>query len=519
MGLFRQQRGQIIRRLAWLLLLLPAAATAQDSPPSACGCSDLPAIQDRIQRLNGVIGLVQKVLSEDPPGTPAKQETWTDTQNNIRSYIQAMQLQNLTVSSDNTLFNNAPDPFCGAQVQAPTACLGEDYAVHQKVHQQSCQAGRWSFQSPWLAETMLQEEIAALQAEVSFLQAHLKCTPAKTTVAPVSAPVQQAATCPAFQLNVQTLTVSALNTAGLAEQSQRSLNGGNGVFIPLMVNDDGSFQGSGSGSGGGSVASVTGGQSRMTPMQASTVNMQASGVIQPGSCSVQPCQPDVMHLLLSGNSSRGGAANLQFDLPAYVGGMAQRTLLAMGPVNSAMVVTLLQGYNGAPALPQGSSVLYSLNQCKAASAAPANSNDLGVVIPGLEGGVPLSNGIKPGFTNTPPGNLKVAVNESLQLSDSTPAPAPHLLVAVNESLQASDASPQPAPHLAVTVTESVQMSDAQSPLFSPVVINLNETIHITDKPVPPAMISVNESIHISDAPLPSVVSPKIPRNPEDKPKK
>jgi len=505
MGLFRQHYDpeQVIGRLrqfAWLLLLLlPAAAAAQDNSPSACTCSDVPVIQDRIQKLNGAIGLVQKILSEDPAGTPAKQETWNDTQNSIRSYIRALQIQNLTVSSDNTLFNNAADPFCDAQVQAPSACLNEDYAVHQKVHEQSCQAGRWSFQSPWLAETMLKEEISALQEEVGFLQAHLKCTPAKS-VPPVTAQVSQvAAACPAFQLNVQTLTVSALNTAGLAEQSQRSLNGGNGVFIPLMVNDDGSFQGSGSGSSGGSVASVTGGQNRMTPMQASTINMQASGVIQPGNCSAQPCQPDVMHLMLSGNSSRGGAANLQFDLPAYVGGMAQRTLLAMGPINSNMVVTLLQGNNGSPELPVGSSVLYSLSQCKMATVTPGDGSNLGVVIPGLEGNIAAASDPKLPVT--------IHVNEIIHTADATPLNL-GLILKVDETIHTADVTPV-NPGLILQVNETIHTADAVTPPAdtSHVAVTVNESIHLSDAvPAGANMIhqsgTINETVHVADTPQP-----------------
>jgi hypothetical protein len=521
MGLFRQQHGpgQVIglRQFAWLLfLLLPTVVAAQDSPPSACTCSDIPAIQDRIQKLNGAKAMVAKVLSEAPADAPAKQETWAETQTLIASYIQAMQMQNLTVSSDTSLFNGAADPFCDAQPNAPSGCMAEDYAVHQKVHEQSCQAGHWAFQTPWLATTMLQEEITALQAEIDFLQKHLQCTPAKS-VPQVSALVPAAA-CPAFQLNVQTLTVSALAAGGLSEQSQLSINGGNGANVPIVVNDDGSFQGSGSGSEGGSAGTSVGAQNRMTTIPTSMINMQASGVIQPGDCSTQPCQPDVMHLTLSGNSSRGGAATLQFDLPAYVGGQAQRTLLAMGALNSNMVVTLLQGDNGAPALGEGSSVLYSLSQCKAANSTPANNNSLGLAIPGLESGVPPANGVKPGFAQAPPGNVKVAVNESIRMSDSTPPPAPHLLVMVSEPIAASDTTQQPAPHLAVNVNESIQMSDAQSPLLAPAVITITETIHVSDNPVPPAMISVNESIHVLDAGAPTVTTPKNPRQEVGTPK-
>src|SRR2546427_11152095 len=62
-----------------------------------------------------------------------------------------------------------------------------------------------------------------------------------------------------------------------------------------------------------------------------------------------------------------GATQMQFDLSAYVGGSAQRTLLATGIINSGMTVNLLQADDGTPVLPDGSSLLYAQQQCKVAS--------------------------------------------------------------------------------------------------------------------------------------------------------
>jgi len=156
--------------------------------------------------------------------------------------------------------------------------------------------------------------------------------------------------CPEFQLNMQVVTTSAIAMPGaLNEQSGRSLNNGQGITVPLVFHDDGTFEGYGSGSDAGTVRGAAPGET-VSGQFGHAQSIAVSGAIQPGGCNTQPCQPDIMHLTLVGGPSqqitqaqaRGvlnqnlqqatptGAAQLQFDLPAYVGGSAQRTLLAAG---------------------------------------------------------------------------------------------------------------------------------------------------------------------------------------------
>ena len=482
-----------------------------------------------------------------------------------------MQIQNLTSFPDDSLFLGNDDPFCGPQTVDAGVCLNQDFALHQLGHDASCRAGYWTWQASWMEKDMLLEEGNTIEREMQVL---------KETINRLGCDTPKA--CPQFGIIVQNVTTSSVNIPGaLTGQSARSLNNGQGVAIPLTFHKDGSFEGSGSGSDAGS-AMGAGPNEAVSGEFGHSQSMVASGFIRPAACNSQGCQ-DVMHLVLVGGPSsqmrdmhaRGavnrdinqptptGAATLEFDLPAYVGGSAQKTFFATAMLNSYMTVNLVQGNNGTPALPAGSSLLYSLQQCKLGATAPAGGSGAagvvieknkpngdstnagggaGIVIPGLEGvpvkptskpapATPNSNNIGlviPGLESNPTShtqsapqerqsaqsstsaNLQVAVNESLQITDATAPPTSHLVVNVNESLQMADASAPPAPHLLVNVNESLQMSDGQSPVIVPAVVNVSETIHVSDNPVPPAIISVNASIQVVDTGSPTPVTRPVP---------
>ncbi len=177
---------------------------------------------------------------------------------------------------------------------------------------------------------------------------------------------------------MQVVTASGISRPGIAEQSARSLNDGQGILVPITVHPDGTFEGSGSGTDSGSAAAYAAG-GRATSQFGRAVYVQATGVIHPGNCNTQPCTPDTMHLLLSGfggpqtvdaqarfpnysanmsQVTQGGAGAVSFDLPAYSGQSAQKILFSMGPVNSTMSVGIVSGDAAA-----GASVLYAAQQC------------------------------------------------------------------------------------------------------------------------------------------------------------
>ncbi|MGA8090770.1 MAG: hypothetical protein WCA10_26080 [Terracidiphilus sp.] len=332
-----------------------------------------------MQKLEGIRTLVAN-KTKSAAGAIASQQEWTALQGQIRSYLKALQFQDLTTFPDADIFNGSNDPFCGVPAASAGACLDQDFALHQQFHDASCRSGNWTWQTPWTDVTMLQEEVSALQAEIDAIQEtlkHLGCGPGNRIVGKGPSPV-----CPQFMVVVQVITTTAINSAGLTERSARSLNNGQGIQVPLVLHDDGTFEGFGKGVDAGAAAGVTPGEtvrSQFGHIQA----VAASGSIQPGICTSQPCQPDVMHLVLVGGPSqqmtmgqaRGevnrniqqttatGSARLQFDLPAYIGGTAQRSLLANSLINSNMMVGLLQADNGSPALPDGSSLLFAQKQC------------------------------------------------------------------------------------------------------------------------------------------------------------
>ncbi len=183
---------------------------------------------------------------------------------------------------------------------------------------------------------------------------------------------------------VQVVTTTGISSAGMNEESARSLNNGQGIPVPLVLHDDGTFEGSGSGTDAG-IAAGAGPNERVNTRFGHSQTILASGVIHPGSCATQPCQKDTMHLVLVGGPSRQieeaqargllnrdlsnttptGAARLEFDLPAYSGSTAHRTFGPGGMINSNMDVLLLQANDGTPRLPEGSSFLYTQKECTA----------------------------------------------------------------------------------------------------------------------------------------------------------
>lgn len=392
-----------------------------DRQPLACTCSDVARLKDRLQKLTAVELLIAKTLQSTAAATPASLRDWNALQGQIAGYLQAMQIQGLTTFNDSSLFSGNADPFCGTQKVSAGACLDQDFAVHQSGHDASCRAGNWNWQISWTDKAMLQEEAAAIQKEMDWIRETIKklgCGGQPTTTGTSGPGVENPRSCPQFVVMVQNVTTSNMNVPGLNEGSARSLNNGQGVPILLTFHPDGTFDGAGSGTDSGAARGSTPGEV-VNSQFGHAQSMAASGSIRPGSCASQPCQPDVMHLVLVGGPSqqmtqgqaRGqvnrdlsqttatGGARLEFDLPAYIGGSAQKTFMSTPMLNSYMTVNLVQGNNGAPGLPNGRSIRYELQQCKSGPRAPTagGSGGAGIVIPGLEGTNPASNtGGKPG---------------------------------------------------------------------------------------------------------------------------
>jgi hypothetical protein len=355
-----------------------STSTAQPAWLTACGCDDIPPLKDRLQKLDGAKALVGGRLAAVVPGAGATQAKWDSLEASIDSYLKAVQQQGLTNFPQTSLFAPHTDPTCNVVTAPAPNCIDQIFAMHEQAHAASCSAGRWAWQSPWLESAMLTEEADAIQAEIDSIRAtldHMACQQV-TGKAPAS--------CPQFMVIVQVVTTTAISSAGMNEQSARSLNNGQGIPVPLVLHDDGTFEGSGSGTDAG-VAAGAGPNERVNTQFGHSQTILASGVIHLGSCATQPCQKDNMHLVLVGGPSRQieqaqargllnrdlsnttptGSARLEFDLPAYSGSTAHRAFGPGGMINSNMDVLLVQTNDGTPRLPEGSSLLYTQKECKA----------------------------------------------------------------------------------------------------------------------------------------------------------
>jgi hypothetical protein len=355
-----------------------STSTAQPAWLTACGCDDIPPLKDRLQKLEGVKALVGRRLSVVVPGAAATQAKWDALETSIDSYLKAVEQQGLTNFPQTSLFAPHTDPTCNVVTVPAPNCIDQIFAMHEQAHAASCSAGRWTWQTPWLESAMLTEEADAIQAEIDSIKAsldHMACQQVGD---------KSPAACPQFMVLVQVVTTTRIATAGMNEQSGRSLNNGQGIRVPLTLHDDGTFVGSGTGTDAGTAAGVTPNEVVHSQFGHSQTIL-ASGVIRPGNCATQPCQKDNMHLVLVGGPSRQieeaqargllnrdlsnatptGAARLEFDLPAYNGSTAHRTFGPGGIINSNMDVLLIQTNDGTPRLPEGSSLLFSQMECKA----------------------------------------------------------------------------------------------------------------------------------------------------------
>jgi hypothetical protein len=558
MGFFRQYRavamtwGKLVRRLfqpalalcivGFFILVATTSSPGQlnsavgtSTPTSSdvipayldkCKCGDAQRLKDRLEKLKGAALLVANRLQSTPATKPAGGPEWNALQSQINGYLRAMQIQGLTTFPDDSLFLGNNDPFCRPQTVDAGECLNQDFAVHQTGHDASCRNGKWAWQTSWIEKDMLLEEGNTIEKEMKVIDETIKrlgCGLAGSNPPPVQ-PTQPIGGCPQFGIIVQNVTTTSANIPGaLTEQSGRSLNNGQGIAIPLTFHEDGSFEGFGSGSDAGSGMGASPGET-VGGRFGHSQSIAASGFIRPAGCNTQGCQ-DVMHLVLAGGPAsqmrdmhaRGvinrdinqptptNAATMEFDLPAYVGGSARKTFFATPILNSYMTVNLVQGNNGTSALPVGSSLLYSLQQCKLGGPpaggdgggaagvvipglenippAPTKKLDLavpnpgvvGVVIPGLEGIASPSSGVQSSTSASgknrngdvipvlPP--KTITVNESVSVSDS-PSTIPSVSIAVNETVHVND-SGVPIASAVVGVTETVRTTDTANPALTP----------------------------------------------------
>jgi len=350
-------------------------AGASNSTSSACGCEDVGSLRHRLEEVSALKAGLEESLKAASASEPATPEAWASLQNGLRAALPQLSYTSPPTPATIAMFNNYVDPLCGGQNVSAGACLDQINAAHQAVHDPSCRAGRWSGQQSWTMRAMIEEELQANQIELTYLQSEAR-RPSCACASP-------------FALVVQVVTASAISMPGINESSSRSLNGQQGIVVPVNLHPDGTFEGQGSGTDSGNAAAyAAGGYAKSQYGHAQTI--QASGVITPGNCSPQPCGPDMMHLALSGvggpqtadmqarfpghsanmnQVTSGGAGVLQFDLPAYVGQQAQRVLLDMGMLKSNMSVTIVSG--DATGAQQGTSLLYSAQQCGQPKAGPS----------------------------------------------------------------------------------------------------------------------------------------------------
>jgi hypothetical protein len=378
------------------------------------------------------------------------------------------------------------------------------------------------------------------------------------------APAQESVADPApgtrtgFTINVQVITKSEFAGGGVGLQHQRSYNDEHGIDIPVTIGQDGSFQGSGSGSDSGT-ADLTARGINGDSKFGNTLSIFASGTIEAGDCSAIPCTASIIHLTLSGMTSqqntiahiRAGNMNRTYgdvtpgksgtvivDLPAAVGGKIEQVLFSNTITTSIMLVTITDETIVPPNDPQkpppqqrppglplgppdgagddggsnsgGAGSSSSASGGKSGSGAGADSSSIGIVIPGLENGIPPATSLQSAVV--------IHIDEVIHTADAIPlnsfqTPA---IISINEAIHVGDAT-SPSPSVVINLNETVHVGDSNAP--SPAaLINLSESLHVADGSATTRStdIILAETVHVGDAstssaaaPPPKLQNPKI----------
>lgn len=323
-------------------------------------------------------------------------------------------------------------------------------------------------------------------------------------------------------LNVQVVTTTAVNIGPLTERSGRSLNGGRGIPVPLVLHDDGTFEGYGGGMDMGAASEKAGSVSVNSEFGGQVV-VRATGKIDPGDCSTRPCKPDIMHLSLTGAAlpqfdqlhvrgpnlrmdprytDKGGVGAVSLDMPAYVGERSEVVLLDAGLIRSVMYVTIFPGQSlpaGTTAPDLGSSLLFSALECRLARNTPPPSPGAGGGSPGGGGGTGGSGGAGgsgpgsgsggSGSVNPRPYPVNLLISEWIHIDEGIhPPPVINLL----ETIHIAETTLPPAQ---INLSETIHTTQA---VLMPGQIHINETIHVAEATLPPVQINLTETIHTSE---------------------
>ena len=480
----RNRLSYLLNRVFLLSVLCgvaPSAAFArQGAGSSPCNCTDLQSLQHRLKEVTALKSSLQTKLQAANGAEIASRLRWQTLEAETKTYLQRLTYEHPATAANAALLNNPLHPSCGAPGGSFGVCLDQDWAAHQRAHEQSCQVGRWGWQNMWTVKDMLAEEINAVQAEIDFLQAAI---------------ARLACQCPHFMIVVQVVTTTEAS-GFLTERSRRSLNGMNGIPIPIVLHNDGTFEGFGSGSDAGTAYGQAG-PDRVTSQFGNQVSIRATGKVQPGSCTTRPCKPAMMHLILSGVTSRqsqvahatapgvnmtirdttpGSAGVVEFDLPAYVGASGERTFIANSMMNSKMTVMIVPatGQAGDSSSAASASLLYSVMECRLAQVLP----------PGAQPGGPLGGG--GGGTG---GGAKTGAGAGGQVSQQN-----EVMIAVNESVHLSDAV---LPPVSLNIAEGIKVSDSVLP---PVSLTTGKTVSVQDTALPQIPITLGQPVYITNPP-------------------
>jgi hypothetical protein len=148
--------------------------------PGPCGCADIPDIEARLHEAQALVPLYQaeiKRLQANGPPPPYTKERYDQFQATLQPALEALATAYLMYA---TFADGETSVFCNVTFDPrATACMKASNMTHESVHKSVCDEIGWSpLSGTWKKQIGLikvfDNEVAAYQAEISFLQGQLK---------------------------------------------------------------------------------------------------------------------------------------------------------------------------------------------------------------------------------------------------------------------------------------------------------------------------------------------------------
>ena len=164
------------------LMVATVGSAGASSTSSACKCSDVPSMRDRISEAQTAISAYRTAMPGMSPTQQFTNDHYAKLQADVQSALNGYRTANPRFRSNAA----RTDASCEIQINpGATPCLREALQAHERIHQKSCQdkkqwviieiiTGKLDWKQKMMLREVAQEEVDGYQAEIDYLNKTLK---------------------------------------------------------------------------------------------------------------------------------------------------------------------------------------------------------------------------------------------------------------------------------------------------------------------------------------------------------